>query len=157
LQGLAAARAAAGTLVSSIAAYWCDYEGMRSLELTRQLEADLTVKPRKNFLRDAIHGNTIASTAGLTLVLFGVLSIFGLHSTLFYGLVGGAPQWPHFVIPNMIGALLGKYYFARKFGPQRWRNYAPVLLAGYSCGFGLIAMVSIGITLIGKAVSAVIF
>ena len=155
--GMARAEEAAGELVSSVAAYWCGRKGEQDLERLRQLEADVTVKPRKNFLLDAIHFAYIVVGSTVALGLFGILSIFGLHSTLFYGVIGGFAQWPHFVIPQMIGALLGKYYFSRKFGEEHWRNYRPVVLAGYSCGFGLIAMVTIGITLIGKAVSAVIF
>ena len=157
LEGMAVARQAAQKLVPTIAAYWCNNEAADELEILRKLVADVTVKPRKNFLLAAINGTYIGSGTVLTMVLFGTLSLFGLHATLFYGLIGGFAQWPHFVLPQLVGALLGKYYLSRKLGPDRWRNYSPVLLAGYSCGFGLIAMVSIGITLIGKAISAVIF
>ena len=76
---------------------------------------------------------------------------------IFYGFVGGLGQWPHFVIPNFIGALLGRYYLQRRYGAERWRSYTPILLAGYSCGVGLIGMTSIAIALISKAVSQVIF
>ena len=51
----------------------------------------------------------------------------------------------------MLGALLSKFYFEKKFG-LKWREYAPVLLAGFSCGMGLISMFSLGIVLISKAV-----
>jgi hypothetical protein len=40
---------------------------------------------------------------------------------------------------------------------ERWRAYAPILLAGYSCGVGLIGMTSIAIALISKSVSQVVF
>jgi len=56
-------------------------------------------------------------------------------------------------VPQLIGGLLGRYYFARRFGVADWRRYAPVLLAGFSCGMGLIAMVAIALGLIAKSVS----
>ena len=148
---------AARQLDPSVAAYWCDISGEAELEILRQLDADVTVKPRRNFLMEAISGKSVLSATGAALAVFLALSLFGLQATFFYGLVGGFAQWPHFVLPQMVGALLGKYYFAKKFGEERWKSYVPVLMAGYACGFGLIAMVSIGVTLIGKAVSAVIF
>ena len=35
-----------------------------------------------------------------------------------------------------VGAFIGRYFFFKKYGPM-WRQYAPVLLAGFSCGMGL--------------------
>ncbi|MBM3277288.1 MAG: hypothetical protein FJY95_04305, partial [Candidatus Handelsmanbacteria bacterium] len=43
------------------------------------------------------------------------------------------------------------------FGEERWSSYAPILLAGYSCGVGLIGMTSIAVALISKAISQVVF
>jgi hypothetical protein len=51
----------------------------------------------------------------------------------------------------LLGALLARYYFEKRFG-LKWRQYAPVLLAGFSCGMGLISMFSLGCLLISKAV-----
>ena len=65
--------------------------------------------------------------------------------------------WPHFVMLNFAGALLGRYYFRRRFGEERWSVYTPILLAGYSCGTGLIGMTAIAIALISKAVSTIVF
>jgi hypothetical protein len=58
---------------------------------------------------------------------------------------------------NFAGAMLGRYYFAKRFGESKWKAYAPILLAGYSCGMGLIGMTSIAVALISKAVSQVVF
>jgi hypothetical protein len=38
-----------------------------------------------------------------------------------------------------------------------WNRYTPVLAAGYTCGVGLIGMVSIGLTIIFKAVRSLPF
>ena len=76
---------------------------------------------------------------------------------LTYGFVAGLGGWPHFAILNFVGALLGRFYLQKRFGPERWYAYAPIVLAGYSCGVGLIGMTSIAIALISKAVSQVVF
>ena len=79
----------------------------------------------------------------------------------FYGACGAAAgavgAWPHQQIPMLAGALLGRYYFAKKFGAKKWSNYAPVLMAGFACGMGLIGMSSIGISLIIKAVNNLVY
>ena len=75
----------------------------------------------------------------------------------FFGFVNGLAQWPHFVILNFAGAMLGRYHFSKRFGESKWKAYAPILLAGYSCGMGLIGMTSIAVALISKAVSQVVF
>ena len=75
----------------------------------------------------------------------------------FFGFVNGLAQWPHFVILNFAGAMLGRYHFQKRFGESKWNAYAPILLAGYSCGMGLIGMTSIAVALISKAVSQVVF
>ena len=58
---------------------------------------------------------------------------------------------------HFAGALLGRYYFQRRYGAARWRAYSPILLAGYSCGMGLVGMSSIAVALISKAVSNIVF
>ena len=83
--------------------------------------------------------------------------MFGAPVGVFYGFVAGLGGWPHFAVLNLIGALLGRYYFERRFGVDRWYSYSPIVLAGYSCGVGLIGMTSIAVALISKAVSQVIF
>ncbi|MFP6592055.1 MAG: peptide transporter [Candidatus Latescibacterota bacterium] len=93
---------------------------------------------------------------GSALVL-GLLALFKAPLAVSYGFVGGIGYWPHFVILNMVGALLGRYYFEHRFGEGRWRAYTPILLAGYSCGMGLVGMSSIAVALISKAVSSIVF
>ena len=67
--------------------------------------------------------------------------------------IGGVGGMMHGTISSMIGAALGRYYFAKRFGSEEWHRYAPVLLAGFGCGMGLIAMVAIALGLIIKSVS----
>ena len=42
-------------------------------------------------------------------------------------------------------------YLQKKFGSM-WRQYIPVVAAGFSCGAGLITMLSVGVTVLSKAV-----
>ncbi len=90
--------------------------------------------------------------AGLGLYA-GIVNVLRLPQLLFYGMVGGVGAWPADIIPTFFGAWLGRRYFAKRFGIDQWRNYAPVLLAGFACGTGLIAMASIALSLIAKSVN----
>ena len=85
--------------------------------------------------------------------LYGVMAVFKVPVLYFYGLAGGVGAMPHGLVPQFAGALLGRHYFAKRFGLEKWRMYAPVLLAGFSCGMGLMGMSAIALALISKSVS----
>ncbi len=104
------------------------------------------------FLLRAIKFPIIGYAGVGALVSYVALILLRVPSLWFYGLASGFVIWTVDVIPLFIGAMLGRYYFARRFGTERWMRYAPVLAAGYTCGVGLIGMVSIGLTIIFKAV-----
>ncbi len=84
---------------------------------------------------------------------FLLLSWLRLPTSLIYGFVRGIQGLPHLLIPEMAGALLGRYTLERRFGVTRWRRYAPVLFAGFACGMGLIGMSAVAIALISKSVT----
>ena len=88
--------------------------------------------------------------------LMGLLALFKAPVALFYGFIGGVGYWPHFAILNFVGAMLGRCYFQKRFGAQRWSVYTPILLAGYSCGTGLIGITAVAVALISKAVSSTV-
>jgi hypothetical protein len=99
----------------------------------------------------ALNGTTVFSGLGFGLLMYMVLSLFGLPVLLIYGVVRGLGQsTPHGLILEVIGALLGRYFFLKKYGSM-WRQYAPVLLAGFSCGMGLSGMFAMGFALIMKS------
>ena len=110
-----------------------------------------------SLITEIIRWDYIAIGAAFSALFYAVINVLNGPVGLFYGFVGGLGQWPHFVIPNFIGAMVGKFYLRRRFGDERWQAYAPILLAGYSCGVGLIGMTSIAVALISKAVSHVSF
>ena len=90
---------------------------------------------------------------GFGLVTYTILSVLGLPILLIYGVVRGLGQsTPHGMILEVLGALLGRYFFLKRYG-RMWRQYAPVLLAGFSCGMGLTGMFAMGLTLILKSLS----
>jgi uncharacterized oligopeptide transporter (OPT) family protein len=60
---------------------------------------------------------------------------------------------PHWTMPQFVGALISRYYFEKRFGTKRWKQYATVLSAGYACGMGLVGMGSVAIAMVQKSVS----
>ena len=111
----------------------------------------------KGLVTEIIRWEYVAAGLGFSGLLYWALGALGAPTGIFYGFVGGLGQWPHFAIPNFLGALLGRFYLRQRFGEERWTSYAPILLAGYSCGVGLIGMTSIAVALISKAISQVVF
>jgi hypothetical protein len=88
---------------------------------------------------------------GLGVITYAVLTLFGLPIMLVYGMVRGLGQTlPHAMFLEVAGALLGRFFFLKRYGAM-WRQYAPVLLAGFSCGMGLTGMFAMGVTLILKS------
>lgn len=92
-----------------------------------------------------------------TLALYGLALVFKIPLLGFYGAASGANAFPSDTIPTFLGACLGRYYFARRFGLAKWNMYAPVLLAGFACGTGLMGMGAIALALISKAVQPLPF
>ena len=91
------------------------------------------------------------------LVIYTFLAAFGLPTLLIYGIVRGmGDTLPHYVVVEFIGAMIGRFYFYKRFGAQ-WRQYVPVLLAGFSCGMGLIGMMALALALVAKAVERVAY
>ena len=105
----------------------------------------------------ALKLEVIAFGAGFGLVSFILLSILGLPILLIFGFVRSLTILPHLVVTEIIGALLARYYFWNKYGRQEWRLFAPVLAVGFACGMALMGMASVGIALIQKSVSVLIF
>jgi hypothetical protein len=90
---------------------------------------------------------------GFGVVTYVILAVFGLPIMLIYGVVRGLGQsTPHGLILEVVGALLGRFFFLKRYGAM-WRQYAPVLLAGFSCGMGLTGMFAMGFALILKSLN----
>jgi hypothetical protein len=107
---------------------------------------------------DALNPVVIGTGLGTGIILYAVLATFGLPILFIYGAVRGfGMASPQNVIFEFMGALIGRLYFEKRFGKDKWRRYAPVLLAGYSCGVGLVSAGSIAIGMIAKSVSQMMY
>ncbi|NTW34798.1 MAG: peptide transporter [Syntrophobacteraceae bacterium] len=94
---------------------------------------------------------------GLGVVTYCGLAALNLPIMLIYGVTRGLGQsTPHGIFLEIIGAFLGRYLFLKKYGVA-WRQYAPVLLAGFSCGMGLMGMLAMGFTLIMRSLRSLAY
>ncbi len=96
----------------------------------------------------------IAIGAGFGLIAYFTLSFFGLPIFLIWGYVQSVNGIPHTLLPQIIGALLARFYFWKRYGKQEWRRYAMVLAVGFGVGMALIGMFCAALAMISKAVSA---
>jgi hypothetical protein len=105
----------------------------------------------------AIKPNIIAAGTVIGLGSYILLSVLGLPILLVFGYIRSLTALPHWMVTEVIGAMLARYYFNKKYGTKQWRTYAPVLAVGFACGMALMGMASISIALIQKSVSVLIF
>ena len=106
-----------------------------------------------NFLLKAININYIGAGAGVAVLAYAATWVGGISTLFFYGLINGTYALPAYAIPQFIGAMLGRYYFRKRYGEENWKAYTPVLVAGYYCGMGLIGMAAVALALLSKSVS----
>ena len=94
---------------------------------------------------------------GFGLTLFAVMSLLHLPIMLIYGFIRGLNQtMPHVVLPQFIGACIGRFYFQRRLG-LKWRQYIPVVAAGFACGMGLVTVLGVGFNFLAKSVIKIPF
>jgi heme A synthase len=86
-----------------------------------------------------------------------LLNVLGLPILLIFGFVKALTILPHFIVTEIIGAFLARYYFWKKYGKQQWLQYAPILAVGFACGMALMGMAAVSIALIQKSVSVLLF
>ncbi len=106
----------------------------------------------------AINPGFIGWGLGLGCLAFALMGWLALPVFLIYGVVRGLNQTlPFMVIPQFLGALIGRFYFQRKFGAKKWRQMIPVIFAGFSCGMGLIAVFALGFVFLKGSVISLPF
>jgi hypothetical protein len=101
----------------------------------------------------SFHPQYIGAGFLFSTVMFTILSAFNLPTMLVYGLASGLGQIPHGLLLQLGGALLARFYFHKKYGRKSFLQTAPILLAGYFVGTGLIGMGGVAIRLITSAIS----
>ena len=112
---------------------------------------------RYSTFEEAFRPVYLLTGTGIGLAMFGILGVFSAPTMLVYGVIRGLNQTlPHVVLLQFLGALVGRFYFRRKMG-LKWRQYAPVVAAGFSCGMGLITVFAVGLNFLAKAVIKIPF
>jgi hypothetical protein len=119
--------------------------------------ATMPMEGAKPLFFQAIHPGVIGGAFSFSLATFLVLSAFHIPIMAIFGFVQSVGYMPHAFMLIVVGALIGKFYFRRKFGETRFLQIAPVLLAGYGTGVGLIALIGVAANLIVSAVSGMPF
>ncbi len=108
-------------------------------------------------IQQIIHGEYIVAGFATSALLLSVFALFGIPTIIFYGMLTGISQSAFLAFPQFLGAMLGRYYFRRRIGEVKWRAYAPILMAGYGCGMGLIGISTVALKLISSAVKQTVF
>ncbi len=111
----------------------------------------------ENFLLQSIKVPYILAGGGAAVLSYLAIFLGGLPPLLFYGLINGTHTLPAYAIPQFAGAMLGRYYFQKRYGKENWRSFTPVLVAGYYCGMGLISMAAVALALLSKSVQRLPF
>ncbi len=99
----------------------------------------------------------IIGAAGFGLAAYFAMAFLGMPIFMIWGYVQSVNGIPHFLIPQVIGALLARHYFWKRYGTQQWRQYAMVLSVGFGVGMALIGMFSAALSIIKKAVSSLAY
>ncbi|MCS7223473.1 MAG: OPT/YSL family transporter [Armatimonadetes bacterium] len=102
---------------------------------------------------EALKPPIIAWSCFLTLAAYLIYSPTNLPMLFFYGMVTGLSGMPVGNLLTFAGALVSRYYFEKLYEETTWRRYATVMLAGFSCGMGLVGMFCAAIAMVSKAVS----
>jgi hypothetical protein len=102
----------------------------------------------------AIHPSVIFGGFAGGVGLFAATSWAGLPALFYYGIFRGLGQLPHTMVLELAGALIARRWLHQRYGRHRFLQAAPVLLAGYLTGVGLVAMATIALRLIQSAISA---
>ena len=118
--------------------FWPMYAQMQALWASAMQEG-------QSLLLAAIKWPLIATGFCGALLLFGGFSGLGISTQYIYGGLGAMNGFPHTVILIFIGAVLGRYVLAPRFGKDQWQNYAPILAVGFGAGMGLVGMLAIAL------------
>jgi hypothetical protein len=110
-----------------------------------------------SYLLQALKAPLILGGMVFGVVAYALLAAFNLPVILIFGIIKSIGTVSHNFLPELFGALLGRYYMEKKFGKQQWYRYTPVLAAGYACGTGLVGMATVAIALITKTVSPLVY
>jgi hypothetical protein len=89
--------------------------------------------------------------AVIGLSVFTFFGFLRMPTLLTYGIIGGIGQTQGTVFAMVIGALLSRFYFERRFRQEAFKKTIMIIFAGYSAGMGLVGMAAVAINLIVKS------
>lgn len=96
-------------------------------------------------LLEALKPGVIGTAFGAAVAAFASFSWLGISAQYLYGAIAAVNQYPHMAVTIFTGACLGRFVLAKKFGRERWQNFAPILAVGFGAGLGLVAMFCIAV------------
>jgi hypothetical protein len=94
---------------------------------------------------------------GFGVIGYWLLNLLNVPVMTIYGFIRGLGTMPHYIILELGGALVGRYYLRKRFGVENWRRWPPVLLAGLYCGMGLVGMLVIAVALLSSSIKEMPF
>jgi hypothetical protein len=106
----------------------------------------------QNLLLTALKPTVIIGSLAGILALFGGFAAAGISQQYIYGAIGAINGYPHTALLVFIGACLGRFVLAKKFGREKWQNFAPILAVGFGAGLGLVGMLSIAINFLWTSI-----
>jgi hypothetical protein len=89
-----------------------------------------------------------------TLGLFIGFTFAGVSTQYIYGGLGAMNGFPHTAMMIFVGACLGRFVLAKKFGTEKWQNFAPILAVGFGVGMGLVGMFSLAVNFLWVSIGA---
>lgn len=125
--------------------FWPMHAQMRALWASAMQEG-------QSLLLDALKPGIILGSFVVATTAFASFAWLGISAQYIYGVLASANGYPHNAIVIFAGACLGRYVFAKKFGRERWQNFAPILAVGFGAGMGLVGMLSIAINFLWASI-----
>lgn len=123
---------------SYVQKFWPMHAQMKALWASAMQEG-------QSLLLEALKPGVILAAFGVAVSAFASFSWLGISAQYLYGGIAAVNSYPHTATMVFIGACLGRFVLSKKFGKERWQNFAPILAVGFGAGLGLVAMLSIAI------------
>jgi hypothetical protein len=127
--------------------FWPQFAQLRALWASG-LQAGNTM------LKEALKPGAVVASFSVATGAFALFGLAGLSTQYLYGGIHAMNSLPHMVIPTFAGACIGRFYLAKRFGREKWTNYAPILAVGFQAGMGLIGMLAIAINFLWVSIEA---
>jgi len=109
-----------------------------------------------NMMLSAVQPKVILGAAGAFTLMFAAMNWSGIPLAFYYGAVAGVGQFPYVAVTMVVG-LLARMAVSRRLGAENLKRYAPVMMAGFSAGFGISGMMVVSVVLLKSATSSLLY